>query len=159
MSTPFLEQFYKPKREPYQYIDKKFQGTDEEFKELLNKSTTLYVGEVCPAIKEECIWELFSLVGPVKRVIMGINRNDRRPCGFCFVEYYTRKDAENCVKFISGFRLDGHFLKCDIDHGYCEGRELGRGESGGQVKDEFKKRRIGKPMNRYNDNHKRFRGN
>jgi len=36
---------------------------------------------------EEQIVELFSKVASVKRVIMGLDRNQKTPCGFCFVEY------------------------------------------------------------------------
>lgn len=35
---------------------------------------------------EEQIYELFSRVGDVKRIIMGLDRNNKTPCGFCFVE-------------------------------------------------------------------------
>lgn len=35
---------------------------------------------------EEQIYELFSRVGGVKRIIMGLDRNNKTPCGFCFVE-------------------------------------------------------------------------
>jgi nuclear cap-binding protein subunit 2 len=35
---------------------------------------------------EEQIYELFSRVGDIKRIIMGLDRNQKTPCGFCFVE-------------------------------------------------------------------------
>lgn len=35
---------------------------------------------------EEQIYELFSRVGEIKRIIMGLDRNLKTPCGFCFVE-------------------------------------------------------------------------
>jgi len=34
---------------------------------------------------EAQIYELFSTVGHVNRVIMGLDRNKKSPCGFCFV--------------------------------------------------------------------------
>lgn len=37
-------------------------------------------------IAEEQIYELFSHVGDIKRIIMGLDRNTKTPCGFCFVE-------------------------------------------------------------------------
>jgi hypothetical protein len=34
------------------------------------------------------IYELFKKVGVVQRVIMGLDRNTKTPCGFCFVMYH-----------------------------------------------------------------------
>lgn len=36
---------------------------------------------------EEQAYELFSMCGEVKRIIMGLDRLKKTPCGFCFVEY------------------------------------------------------------------------
>lgn len=58
----------------------------EEQEELLEKSTTLYVGNLSFYTKEEQIYELFMMCGDVKRVIMGLDRVNQTPCGFCFVE-------------------------------------------------------------------------
>lgn len=42
--------------------------------------------------------QVFSKVGDVKRIVMGLDKHTMTPCGFCFVVYYTREDAEDCVK-------------------------------------------------------------
>lgn len=57
----------------------------------------------------------------------------RTPCGFCFVEYYTHSEALACLRYISGTKLDERIIRCDIDLGYRDGRQFGRGKSGGQV--------------------------
>lgn len=57
----------------------------------------------------------------MKRVIMGLNREKMTPCGFAFVEYYARKDAEDCVKWISGTKLDDRVIRTDFDFGFIEG--------------------------------------
>ena len=57
----------------------------------------------------------------------------RTPCGFCFVEYYTHAEALACLRYISGTKLDERIIRCDLDLGYTEGRQFGRGKSGGQV--------------------------
>lgn len=62
----------------------------------------------------------------------------RTPCGFCFVEYYTHAEALACMKHISGTKLDERIIRCDLDLGYKEGRQFGRGKSGGQVRDEHR---------------------
>jgi nuclear cap-binding protein subunit 2 len=64
------------------------QGRDpEEYKSRLATSTTVYVGNLSFYTSEEQIWELFSKVGEVKRIIMGLNQFSKTPCGFSFVEY------------------------------------------------------------------------
>lgn len=68
------------------YIHFKLQRALEEQEELLEKSTTLYVGNLSFYTKEEQIYELFMMCGDVKRVIMGLDRVNQTPCGFCFVE-------------------------------------------------------------------------
>ena len=62
----------------------------------------------------------------------------RTPCGFCFVEYYTHAEALASMKYVSGTKLDERIIRCDLDLGYKEGRQFGRGKSGGQVRDEHR---------------------
>lgn len=87
---------------------------------------------------EEQIHELFSKCGEVKRLVMGLDRFQKTPCGFCFVEYYTHQDALDCMKYIGGTKLDERLIRCDLDPGFQEGRQYGRGKSGGQVRDEYR---------------------
>lgn len=58
----------------------------------------------------------------------------RTPCGFCFVEYYTHAEALASMRYVSGTKLDERIIRCDLDLGYKEGRQFGRGKSGGQVR-------------------------
>jgi nuclear cap-binding protein subunit 2 len=37
------------------------------------------------------------------------------------------------MRYISGTKLDERIIRCDLDPGYKEGRQFGRGKSGGQV--------------------------
>lgn len=48
--------------------------------------------------------------------------------------YYTRLGAENAMRFINGTRLDDRIIRTDWDAGFKEGRQYGRGKSGGQVR-------------------------
>ena len=47
--------------------------------------------------------------------------------------YYTRKDAENSMRYVNGTRLDDRIVRTDWDVGFKEGRQYGRGKTGGQV--------------------------
>lgn len=101
------------------------------------KSSTIYVGNLSFFTTEEQIYELFNKCGEIRQIIMGLDRFQKTPCGFCFVIYETRQMALNCVKYLTGSKLDNQALEIDVDPGFEEGRQFGRGKSGGQVKDEY----------------------
>lgn len=42
------------------------------------------------------------------------------------------------MKYISGTKLDDRIIRTDWDPGFVEGRQYGRGKSGGQVRDEYR---------------------
>ncbi|CAI5528086.1 unnamed protein product [Closterium sp. Naga37s-1] len=56
--------------------------------------------------------------------------------------YYVREDAEDAVKYVSSTILDDRPIRVDFDWGYEDGRQWGRGRSGGQsgwqVRDEYR---------------------
>eukprot|EP00262_Sarcandra_glabra_P013151 TRINITY_DN3585_c0_g1_i1.p1 TRINITY_DN3585_c0_g1~~TRINITY_DN3585_c0_g1_i1.p1 ORF type:complete len:255 (-),score=44.09 TRINITY_DN3585_c0_g1_i1:280-1044(-) len=120
------------------YRDRKFPGNQEEFEHALQTSTTVYIGNMSFYTTEEQVYELFSRAGEIKKIIMGLDKNTKTPCGFCFVLYYSRDDAEDSVKYISGTVLDDRPIRVDFDWGFQEGRQWGRGRSGGQVRDEYR---------------------
>ncbi|BGP16878.1 hypothetical protein JCM10213_007325 [Rhodosporidiobolus nylandii] len=101
-------------------------------------SSTVYVGNLSFFTTEEQIYELFSRVGEVKRIIMGLDRNLKTPCGFCFVEFFQHEHAVASLRYISGTKLDERIIRADLDPGYLENRQYGRGKSGGQVRDEYR---------------------
>ncbi|KAH7889459.1 hypothetical protein F5I97DRAFT_1934361 [Phlebopus sp. FC_14] len=133
-----------PLDQPSNYKDSQTRLEKSKQYELLSKSTTLYIGNLSFYTTEEQIYELFSKCaspedgGGIKRIIMGLDRNTRTPCGFCFVEYYTHAEALACMRYVSGTKLDERIIRCDLDLGYKEGRQFGRGKSGGQVRDEHR---------------------
>ncbi|KAI1330463.1 hypothetical protein F5Y16DRAFT_363242 [Xylariaceae sp. FL0255] len=111
---------------------------EEPPEDPLKNATTLYVGNLSFYTTEEQVYELFSKCGEIKRLVMGLDRFQKTPCGFCFVEYYTHQDALDCMKYIGGTKLDERIIRTDLDPGFEEGRQYGRGKSGGQVRDEYR---------------------
>lgn len=109
------------------------QISSDEYEQLLVQSTTLYVGNLSFYTTEEQIYELFSMAGDVRRVVMGLDRHRKTPCGFCFVEYYEKSAAQSAINYINGTKLDGRIVRTDWDIGFKEGRQYGRGRRGGQV--------------------------
>eukprot|EP00918_Siedleckia_nematoides_P043674 GHVU01095500.1.p1 GENE.GHVU01095500.1~~GHVU01095500.1.p1 ORF type:complete len:161 (+),score=8.44 GHVU01095500.1:81-563(+) len=120
------------------YRDQHFKGSRTDQESRLIHSTTLYVGNLSFYTTEEQIHELFSRCGDVKRIVMGLDKVQKTPCGFCFVEYYVRESAENCLRYVNGTRLDDRIVRTDWDAGFKEGRQYGRGKTGGQVRDEYR---------------------
>lgn len=120
------------------YRDRRFTGNQEEYEYALQTSITVYIGNMSFYTTEEQVYELFSRAGEIKKIIMGLDKNTKTPCGFCFVLYYSREDAEDAVKYISGTILDDRPIRVDFDWGFEEGRQWGRGRSGGQVRDEYR---------------------
>ncbi|KAI1286922.1 Nuclear cap-binding protein subunit 2 [Halotydeus destructor] len=120
------------------YRDKDFKGSRTEQEKELTESTTLYVGNLSFYTSEEQIYELFGKCGDIKRVIVGLDKLKKTPCGFCFVEYHTRADARNAMRYVNGTRLDDRVIRTDWDTGFLDGRQYGRGKSGGQVRDEYR---------------------
>ena len=132
-----------PLTTPPQYKRKRRPSTSDrapspEPIDKLQHATTLYVGNLSFYTTEEQIHELFGKCGGIKRLIMGLDRFHKTPCGFCFVEYYTHEDALDCMKYVGGTKLDERIIRCDLDEGFAEGRQYGRGKSGGQVRDEYR---------------------
>lgn len=41
-------------------------------------------------------------------------------------------------RYVNGTRLDDRLIRVDWDAGFIEGRQYGRGKTGGQVRDEYR---------------------
>lgn len=124
-----------------QYRDKQFKGGEEEWRARLEKSTTVYVGNLSCYTNEFQLYELFSRCGSIKRIIMGLDKIKKTPCGFCFVEFDERESATKSITFLNRTHLDGREIQIDIDAGFEDGRQYGRGSHGGQVADERRRER------------------
>ncbi|OIW21000.1 hypothetical protein TanjilG_27345 [Lupinus angustifolius] len=124
------------------YRDRRFPGNQEEFEYALLTSTTVYVGNMSFYTTEEQVYELFSRAGEIKKIIMGLDKNTKTPCGFCFILYYSREDTEDACKYISGTILDDRPIRVDFDWGFQEGRQWGRGRSGGQKELEVQRQLV-----------------
>ncbi|KAK2800686.1 Nuclear cap-binding protein subunit 2 [Arthroderma sp. PD_2] len=137
-STYFNNKNKRRKSSHYDRGEREEDRPQADFDISLKEATTLYVGNLSFYTTEEQIHELFAKCGEIKRLVMGLDRFQKTPCGFCFVEYYTHQDALDCMKYIGGTKLDERTIRTDLDPGFQEGRQYGRGKSGGQVRDEFR---------------------
>eukprot|EP00591_Stephanopyxis_turris_P005744 CAMPEP_0195512132 /NCGR_PEP_ID=MMETSP0794_2-20130614/4202_1 /TAXON_ID=515487 /ORGANISM="Stephanopyxis turris, Strain CCMP 815" /LENGTH=150 /DNA_ID=CAMNT_0040639855 /DNA_START=363 /DNA_END=815 /DNA_ORIENTATION=- len=67
---------------------------------------------------------------------MGLDRYKKTPCGFAFVKFTMRRHAHEAISCLSGTKLDGRIIRVELDAGFKQGRQYGRGVSGGQVRDD-----------------------
>lgn len=138
-NQPNMAELFHTEDEP-QYVcwDRKNYSTVEEQLEALKNSRTVYIGNLSFFTKESQIYETFAAIGPVKRVIMGLNNISKTPCGFCFVEFYNQEHAHGALKYITDTVCDERVIRCDADGGFLPGRQYGRGKAGGQIRDEWR---------------------
>lgn len=118
------------------YWDRSHYDSPESQMKALEKSSSLYIGNMAFSTRSMQLRAHFAQIGAVKAVHMGLDRFRKTPCGFAFVEYYDRRDALEAVASLSGSKLDGRVIRVELDAGFKQGRELGRGASGGQVRDD-----------------------
>ena len=118
------------------YWDRSHYDSPASQMSALKQSSTLYVGNLNFSTRVAHIRAHFSLLGRVKAIHMGVDRIKKTPCGFCFVEYYFRKDALTAVSLLSSTKLDGKVIRVELDAGFQPGRQYGRGRKGGQVRDD-----------------------
>lgn len=69
---------------------------------------------------------------------MGLDRIKKTPCGFCFVEYFTHEATLNAMRDLNLCVLDERIIRLDWVYKFTEGRQYGRGKTGGQVRDEIR---------------------
>ena len=139
-----MAEFFHVDNEPQRISwDRKYYTTEADQVQALRGATTVYVGYLAYTTTEAQVHELFSTVGPVKKITMGENQITGKKCGFCFVEYYTTEAAFACVKYLNQTFLDERgVIKCDYDSGFKAGRQYGRGKSGAQVADDRREQSL-----------------
>ncbi|ELQ75283.1 Nuclear cap-binding protein complex, subunit CBP20 (RRM superfamily) [Trachipleistophora hominis] len=148
-------QQYFPQPSKKAYRDRTFSGTDEQYEKLLSTTCTLYIGNLPLSTTEERLWTVFADL-PIRRIIMGLNRNNLLFCGFAFVEFYNHVDCRKACVASANMMIDGRSVWVDMDYGFTEGRQWGRGFAGGSFKADMRKRgRVRTGNGRYYDSVKR----
>jgi nuclear cap-binding protein subunit 2 len=121
---------------PHLYWDRSHYESPEAQVRALQQSSTVYVGNLSFSTRSAHVVSMFTSIGRVKAVHMGLDRLKKTPCGFCFVEFWNRDDALASVQYCSGSKLDGSVIRVELDAGFQPGRQYGRGRKGGQTRDD-----------------------
>ena len=136
------------------YWDRSHYDSPESQMKALAKSSTVYIGNMAFSTRSYNVHSHFSQIGPVRRVIMGMDRFQKTPCGFGFVEYVHREDALLAIANLTSTMLDGRAIRVELDAGFQPGRQYGRGASGGQVRDDKRRGKIDPARNNPNKRQK-----
>ena len=140
------------------YWDRRTFSTYDDAKNALVGSDTVYIGNLTYYSTEPQISAFFSSCGEVRKIIMGLNRITMTPCGFAFVQYFTHEAAQLAVDMLNGAKFDERIIKVEMDPGYKDGRQWGRGKTGGQASDDHRSKfdsgRGGWGDNKNNNNKK-----
>ena len=99
--TQFKSAYINDRKEFFRLSDEERARRRGEYIAALEKSTTLYVGNISFFTTETQVHEIFSRCGVVKQIIMGLDRIHKTPCGFCFVEFEKREEAEDAMKYLN----------------------------------------------------------
>lgn len=132
------------------YWDRSHYDSPESQMKALAKSSTVYVGNMAFSTRSHNVQSHFGQIGPISRVVMGVDRYQKTPCGFGFVEYVDREDALMAIANLTSTMLDGRAIRVELDAGFQPGRQYGRGPSGGQVRDDKRRGRIDPARNNPN---------
>ena len=126
-----------------------------EFRQALEVSRTVWVGNIDPSTTEEQLYAFFRACGDIRRIIVGLQAALRTPCGFAFVEFYTTQAACSAAAlgngatppFAAAHPQNPHTAPGTItvnqDPGFTPGRQYGRTHgrhSGGPGRSPFRGR-------------------
>ena len=136
------------------YWDRSHYDSPESQMKALSKSSTLYIGNMAFSTRSYNVLSHFSQIGPVRKIVMGMDRFQKTPCGFGFVEYVHREDALLAIANLTATILDGRAIRVELDAGFQPGRQYGRGASGGQVRDDKRRGRVDPARNNPNKRQK-----
>ena len=81
--------------EPYKkiYWDRQTYGSFDEHLKAMRIATTIYIGNLSFFTTEWQLHETFSTVGDITRIVMGLDRFKKTPCGFSFIEFEHPESA------------------------------------------------------------------
>lgn len=136
------------------YWDRSHYDSPESQMKALGISSTVYIGNMAFSTRSYNVQSHFSQIGPVRRVVMGMDRFQKTPCGFGFVEYIHREDALLAIANLTSTMLDGRAIRVELDAGFQPGRQYGRGQTGGQVRDDKRRGQIDPARNNRNKRQK-----
>ena len=78
------------------------------------------------------VYQYFGICGTIEQIVFGRNSRDQQKIGFAFIEFSTHNEACDAVDYLNGTELIESRITVQLDPGFEEGRQYGRGETGHQ---------------------------
>ena len=100
------------------------------------RSKTIYIGNLSNLSTEKQIYEIFYHFCDIKKIIIGLDKVNQTPCGFCFIQFYNLSDMLSVIKYISGNKTTHDILQVDFDRGFFIGRQ--KSKSRIEIKSNYK---------------------
>ncbi|GME70491.1 unnamed protein product [[Candida] boidinii] len=120
---------------PSQYLISKARKDEINGYSNLKKSmtsSTIYIGKLSFTTTEEQLFDIFSKCGEISKIIMGLDKIKLTPTGFCFIIFAKPESALASLKYLNKTNVNGKSIDIDLDPGFEEGRQYGRGSNGAQ---------------------------
>ena len=93
----------------------------------------MYVGNLQYHVSEQMVRAYFGAVGVMEQMVFGVNAQDhKQKIGFVFLRYASHRQACLAVDCLDGTELLDKTVHVQLDPGFQEGRQFGRGKSGHQ---------------------------
>ncbi len=71
----------------------------------------LLVNNLDDSTTEAALWKLFAIVGPVERVVMGIDFIDGAKTNVALITMGTTSDAKQAIRLLNDYVLDSRKIK------------------------------------------------
>jgi len=122
-------------------------GRDEAKARVALESRVVYVGNLAFTTSDSQLRAVFCRIGPIERVVIGLNKLTKMPAGFAFIIFFERLSAIEAVNTLNLSVLDGRPIQVQLDKAfawhvsiedgfYASSKIFGKGETGGQGRDE-----------------------
>ena len=122
-------------------------GRDEAKARVALESRVVYVGNLAFTTSDSQLRAVFCRIGPIERVVIGLNKITKMPAGFAFIIFFERYSAIEAVNTLNLSVLDGRPIQVQLDKAfawhvsiedgfYASSKIFGKGETGGQGRDE-----------------------
>jgi hypothetical protein len=94
-----------------------YRMNDKDTEEMKAKSSTIWIGNLPYGYTEEEVTEMFDKFGRLLKVTVPMDKYTGKNKGFAFIEFESRKEAEEAFEHFLGANVEGRKLRVDWDIG------------------------------------------
>lgn len=136
------------------YYDNRSKLSPLEYEQRLKSSQCLYIGKVNPLTSDSKLLQMFHFISPVIQIHPGLHKKQLTKESYLFIDMSDRIGAELLKHNANNMFIDQRNILADFDIGFTDGRQYGRGFSGGSKEKEVQVRRNAKEEGSFQRNKK-----